>query len=216
MAKIKITAPPKGLKNYLDYLPWLKENFFRDFCAYCFITQTSLQVDHHEPQKMSPNKINNPGNLLPICSACNSRGGKSDYHHKNQKRTKGKDLKFQVINIRKDDFAKLFNISSTGEITPKPGRNHERSLQNIILLKLDRPTLTNYRKRYIDYLEALTLLSSQMRGRGKSAQQAKAAFNKLLPHLVDTALFFYVYDLKLNRVVQRATKGFKKAACIPK
>lgn len=217
MGKIKITNPPSGISHYRDFLPWLLKNFYRDFCAYCIIMQTSLEIDHYEPPKMTPKKEHHHSNLLPICRACNGRGGKSDYHPRHTNRTKGLQHNFDVINVRNDDLGNLFQIENDGRIVPRRGKHFAKAKANILLLKLDRPGLENFRREYLDMRQALLELSAEIGKNTKTSAEAKAKFKRLLPHVADRALFFHIFDFEFNRKITRAMRSrSQRPHCIPK
>lgn len=174
--------------------------------------QTYLEVDHYEPKDMSPGKINSPSNLLPACRSCNGRGGKSDYHPKFANRTKGKNKNFKIIHPVNDDFHLLFDIMNDGSLKPKAGRHYEKAVQNIVMLKLNRPSLNKIRKHYLVILENLNvLLSAKLKGKN-SAQ--KSHVQNLIGVALDFELFYFVFGIKINRAIKRRNSNSIRALSI--
>jgi len=67
---------PQGYANYVDYRPWLRDDFlFR--CAYCLKREQWGQVsfeydiDHFEPRSLRPDLALSYDNLLYACRRCN-------------------------------------------------------------------------------------------------------------------------------------------------
>lgn len=153
---------------------------------------------------MSPDRYHDPANLLPACSGCNGRDGKSDYHPKNKHRTKWKEKKFHVIDVRAHDLAKIFEIYPNGEISPRPGRFYDMAIENILLFKLDRESHVETRKEIFEILHA-TLESMEVSGRQRpfSNPVAKGHLNSLISFIITRSIFFHVFDIRLNRKILR-------------
>lgn len=149
-------GPPPALgpdAQYEDYRPWLEQAFYMRICAYCLIRHPHLHIDHYEPQRYAPSRLHDPANLLLACSSCNGKGGKSDYHPNHSARTRLPKDNFGhlVIDVRADDFARLFEIS-TGEIGARPGPLQERAAWNIVLLNLRREVYDKIRRENLEDL----------------------------------------------------------------
>ena len=185
------------------------DNMHFHFCSYCIVSHEQLEIEHFEPKTMSPKKINDPGNLLLACGKCNGRAGKSDYHPKNKNRTKGKDKRFNVINVRKDNFEKLFELNQqTGELKPLVGSNYEKAINNIVLLNLDRPFLRKMRREYCEMLNTVRQLMAVR----KQDAAIKSYLNKLLSGIEEYELFFFVFLIKFNRNLKRNLSVKRKRA----
>ena len=68
---------PTGYASYKAYLPWLRDEF--DFrCVYCLKREKwgqvtgDFEIDHFEPQKLSPERRADYENLVYACRRCNS------------------------------------------------------------------------------------------------------------------------------------------------
>lgn len=68
---------PTGYSSYQAYLPWLRDEF--DFrCVYCLKREKwgqitgEFEIDHFEPQKISPRRRIDYQNLVYACRRCNS------------------------------------------------------------------------------------------------------------------------------------------------
>ena len=150
-------GPPPALgvdARYEDYRPWLERAFYLRICAYCLIRHPHLHIDHYEPQKYAPLRLHDPTNLLLACSSCNGKSGKSDYHPEHSARTRLPRDTFGhlVMDVRADDFARLFEISAEGEILARPGPFQQRAVWNIVLLNLRREAYDKLRKENLDDL----------------------------------------------------------------
>lgn len=200
MAKLKFSNAPSDLKKYEQFRGWLMDNMHFHFCSYCIVSHEYLEIDHFEPQKMSPKKINDADNLLLACGKCNGKAGKSDYHPKNKYRIKEKNKRFNVINVRKDNFEKLFELNQlTGELKPLVGSNYEKAINNILLLNLDRPFLRKMRREYCEMLNTV----KQLMAVRKEVAATKSYLKKLLVGIEEYELFFFVFGIKFNRNLKR-------------
>lgn len=68
---------PTGYASYKAYIPWLRDEF--DFrCVYCLKREKwgqvtgEFEIDHFEPQKLSPERRADYENLVYACRRCNS------------------------------------------------------------------------------------------------------------------------------------------------
>lgn len=209
MAKLKFSNTAQNLGAYQNYRSWLEKNQYRNICAYCIVDHDRLEIDHYEPQTMINTLGDHPENLLLSCSCCNGRAGKSDYHPKHKGRTRFKKANFKVINPRKDDYSKLFIVDKNGSIQPKNGRNKERAIQNILLLKLDRQYLAEVRKDYFNLLESAGQMQSLLKIQPRNAQ-ARNCLNGILDKLNRIEIFFHVFGIKFNRTIKRSLAGYSR------
>jgi hypothetical protein len=191
MPTLKLTTPPNlgaGAK-YPDYKPWLLGEFFDHICSYCLLRNESVQIDHYEPKTFRPERVDDPLNLLLGCPRCNGRAGKSDYHPDHAKRTRlpADTTGFSVIDVRADDFARLFEVAADGQIRARPGPDKRRANWNIVLLKLD---LVNKERQFnLNLLEACErALHTEM----------EKQLELLLPELTRRALFFQAFGIHVT------------------
>ena len=204
MAKIVLGNAPSQASgnNYRNYRTWLLKYFFDNICSYCLLRDRNLAVDHYEPQQYAPHRTADPSNLLLACSRCNGPGGKSDYHpcHKTRRRLPHDKTGYLVIDVRNDDFAKMFGIRDDGKIYPKAGKNFDRAAWNIALLKLDLPLVTQARRENLQMLlaceRAVDALHNSQRASVHSAVQA--ALQRLLPQLRRQWLLFEVFEIPVS------------------
>jgi uncharacterized protein (TIGR02646 family) len=206
MTTVKLGAPP-SLKGYQDYKPWLLHHFFDHICSYCLLKSDSLEVDHYEPQKYAPRRVDDPTNLLLACSRCNGPSGKWDYHPAHKKRRcRWRDRSgHHLLDVRRDDFALLFEISADGGIRARSGPEEERANWNIALLKLDIKSCVQARAQLQDLKEscedALNLLAGGPDP--KTRASVERMFRKtLLPELARRALFLRVFEIPVSASLQ--------------
>lgn len=194
--KVTLSDPPELAKvsGYGDYDPWLKKNFYFSLCSYCLILDATAQVEHYVPQSFNPDLAEDPTNLLLGCSRCNGPGGKWDYHpdHKKRRRLKSDKTGFLVIDVRADDFGKMYLIGNDGSITAREGDTEDRAKWNITLLKLD--FWKDLRKDVIDLCDGCERLLK--------AGTHEATLEKFLPVLAKQALFLLVFDLPISKALR--------------
>ena len=200
MARISLGNPPNLGPNaqYQDYLPWLKRSFFENMCAYCGLPDPAVEIDHYEPRQYAPHRYHDPTNLLLACSRCNGRGGKSDYHHRHQYRTRLPHDRtgFAVIDVRQENPADLLAIGQDGSIDPRPvNGSTARASWLIVLLKLRRFGRRRRRKELLDLALACELLLQERR---RGNHHAQHALNRLMPQLARRLRFFETFDLSLS------------------
>jgi hypothetical protein len=200
--RLKLMSPPdlgSGAK-YPAYKPWLLENFFDHLCSYCLLRNESVQVDHYEPQGYRPERADDPRNLLLGCPRCNGRAGKSDYHPDHARRTRlpGDRTGFLIIDVRADDFAKLFEVTAQGTIRARPGPDQARAAWNIPLLKLD--LVDQDRKFNMDLLDLCERAAEACEDAGKATLHAEMEkqLELLVPELGRRALFFEVFGIAMT------------------
>ena len=156
MAAVRLSKPPRlpAHAHYSLYRDWLLNNFYDHLCSYCLLQHESLEIEHVEPVQYAPNRKNDPSNLLLACRRCN--GGKSDYHPLlGSRRTRTQDRTgFSVLDVRRDDFTDLYEITQDGRLQPKPGQHYERAIWNVLLLKLDIKFVADKRAECLRILHA--------------------------------------------------------------
>jgi hypothetical protein len=194
-------APDFGpAARYSEYRSWLLKHFFDHICSYCLIRNKAVQVDHYEPKVYAPARINDPSNLLLGCPHCNGRACKSDYHPLHASRTSRRDdtTGFSVIDVRVDDFALLFEVTTDGHIRPRPGPNKDRASWNIALLKLD--FMDDARKSNIKLLRACERAMEGAMDDNNAELRARCEqiLLDLIPELAQRALFFKVFDIRVT------------------
>lgn len=196
MATIELGRPPTlgADAKYEEYRPWLDRAFYLQICAYCLLRNPQLHIDHYEPQKYAPSRLHDPRNLLLGCQACNGRGGKSDYHpnHSTRTRLPGDSTGHLVIDVRVDDFAKLFEVSCEGEICARPGTSQARAEWNIVLLNLQRKVYDTLRKENLETLDAAEKVASCLEsGRAGDTQAVlEELLAKMVTHIARNRPFF--------------------------
>jgi hypothetical protein len=201
VARLEFFPIPKGLegKPYQWYRDWLEINFYEQLCSYCLLQfKQSLQIEHHEPQKYAPDRVNDPSNLLLGCSWCNS--GKKDYHpnHTARNRLPRENRGFTVIDIRAEDFAEIFTLNPDGELSAKPGAQSERVKFNIVdLLRLNIKSYKKMRRRCLEYVETcenLLLLDN-------SNDEIKKVLEVIVRECAERYIFFKAFDVPLSEAL---------------
>lgn len=200
MPVLKLTPPPDvppGTK-YPAYKAWLLEHFFDHLCSYCLLRNEAVQVDHYEPQSYKPERRDDAENLLLGCPRCNGRAGKSDYHPLHTKRTRLPDdtTGFSIIDVRVDDFAKLFEVNAQGGIRARPGPDEKRAAWNIPILKLD--CVDQDRKFNMDLLDVCERALRACEARTAAAPDMEKQLAVLVPELARRALFFVVFGIAVS------------------
>ena len=199
MPRLITSEPPCSLsgKPYSEYRDWLESNFFYHLCSYCLIQHfSSLHIDHFEPRKYAPSRVNDPTNLLLACPKCNS--GKSDYHpnHSGRRRLRNTTPCHRVIDIRRDDFSQIFSLRKCGELTPQPGEYYEIAIFNIsYLLRLNTPERKRIRAKKLDLLsttEEYLLKIPDMHIENTNV------LSILVDECARTFLFYQAFDLKIS------------------
>ena len=217
MARLEMGAPPAPERGgYAQYRPWLDYWFYRFVCAYCGLHDASHAIDHYEPQKYAPGRVDDPTNLLLGCGKCNGRGGKSDYHPLHARRTRLPHDRsgFHVVDPRSESPAALFRVEENGQITARAGAQEDRAIRNIVLLKLNQHQRPARRRELMDLADACErLVGAAARG----DQDAAVILQRLLPHLARRLLFFHLHDLPMSPVLlERAEAlrhGLRSAEC---
>lgn len=204
MARLEFTKAPTGLsgKPYSYYRDWLEVNFYKELCSYCLLNfPSSLHIEHFEPQKYAPRRINDPANLLLGCPWCNS--GKQDYHpnHRTRRRLRTDASGHNVIDIREDDFGELFELRHNGTLLARNGAQKDRAKFNLIrLLRHDTPKYVNYRKKCLEYADACECLI------GDPSNASQNALNILVEECAERYLFFQAFNVpisdKLKELIQ--------------
>lgn len=198
MAVLRLSKPPAlpAHVSYSLYRDWLLYNFYDHVCSYCIVQHESLQVEHWEPIAYAPERERDPSNFLLACPRCNR--GKSDYHpaYVGRRTRKHEKHGFEVIDVRKDDLACMFDLLNSGELRPKPGTQYERALWNALLLKLDVAFVTTKRAECLRVLKVCEGLVSQ------GGQKAEALLKVLIPVCAKQHLLFRVFDVQVSDALQ--------------
>lgn len=148
---------PRGYLRYESYKPWLRDEFlFR--CAYCLCRELwfpdgadSFSADHVRPRSAAPERATEYDNLVYACCSCNS--SKQDH-----------DLGLDPLG---EPLGTHLEVSADGTIrglTP-------RGVELIQVCRLDRPKLTEYRRRLQELLQVLS---------GRASPEAAALFRQYL------------------------------------
>lgn len=223
MSLISLTAPPK-IKNsaYPLFRPWLLNNFYDSHCSYCLRQTSTLQVDHYEPRSFAPDRVNDPGNLLLSCLNCGGPAGKHDYHplHRMRRRRKSESSGFEVIDIRKDNFAEYFKLDpNTGKIDINPrSPDTTKSVKNLALLNLTLVPLTAYRSELLNVLHGLEAITDSLLKRKDRAlyRELKRTLYKNIAYLTKREIFFYVFDIPIRHEIRkRMFRASIRAASLP-
>jgi len=198
MAKLEFESAPAELegRSYKFYREWLNFNFYDQLCAYCLLSfPDSLQIDHYEPQKYAPSKINDPKNLLLACRICNR--GKSDYHpnHSSRVKCKKENHGFSVIDIRNENFSDLFMLKENGELGAKAGSQRDRVKFNII--SLFRLNIKSYKNRRLDCLDYVKCTEGLLAATDES-EQAKKYLKILVKLCAERYSFLKAFDIILT------------------
>lgn len=141
MAELPLSPPPDLGPNakYTDYREWLLDNFYCYICSYCLQQYRNvLQVDHYVPHTFDSTRKHDPDNLLLSCQTCGRQ--KSDYHpaHAKRRRFPFDRTGFTVIDVRREDLARVFVLSNDGSLALHPElADRERAAWNVALLRLD-------------------------------------------------------------------------------
>lgn len=204
MPTIDLGQPPAlgADARYEDYRRWLELAFYLEICAYCLLHQRHLHIDHYEPQKYAPSRLHEPSNLLLGCQACNGRGGKSDYHPHHSARTRLPEDRsgHHVIDVRADDFGKLFGISPDGEIHARPGTSQPRAEWNIVLLNLRRKAYDRVRKENLDTLNTAERVARHLDSGDSGPNQAllEELLSKMVTDLARNCPFFDALGIAIS------------------
>lgn len=153
---------PRGYLDYASYKPWLRDEFgFR--CVYCLTRERwqpdgheSFGADHFNPQSVEPALRNNYNNLFYVCCSCNS----------------ARNLLPLPINPEQEAMSAHLQITSDGFVVAETGAGAEF----ISVCQLNRPWLTDFRRRLLRLLNALS---------ESEAPAAKAALKDLLAYPAD-------------------------------
>ena len=197
----------KSNASYTKYREWLEAIFYFKTCAYCLLQHLHLHVDHYEPQKYAPSRINDPTNLLPACSGCNGPGGKSDYHPNHAKRNRLKNHKsgHALIDVRNDDLSKFYEADDNGALKIVKGPNSARAEWNYTLLDLGRSAYGEARGEYMETLRTAEQTSQALQRRLSRADTA--GLNASLKVSVDYLAKRYRFFEALEVVISPALRG---------
>jgi hypothetical protein len=204
VAEVSFSDPPalSGGAGYEGFRPWLLYNLYANTCAYCLLENESIQIDHYVPQAHAPERANDPTNLLLACPRCNR--GKSDYHplHTARRRLSEDRTGYIVIDVRGEDFARLFEIDeSTGRIRGSQSGQGERAAWNIALLNLDLQCPTKARQLLVEAVRTTEALISE-REAGRATPAAQAALALLEEMLARRWLFVVAYEISASAMVR--------------
>ena len=198
MAAVRLSKPPRlpAHAHYSLYRDWLLNNFYDHLCSYCLLQHESLEIEHVEPVQYAPNRKNDPSNLLLACRRCN--GGKSDYHPLlGSRRTRTQDRTgFSVLDVRRDDFTDLYEITQDGRLQPKPGQHYERAIWNVLLLKLDIKFVADKRAECLRILHACEGLI------GKGGDKSEDLLKVLVPLCAKQGLLLHVFGISVSAALQ--------------
>jgi hypothetical protein len=199
-------GPPPGPRAgmpHAAYKPWLLAALFDHVCAYCVRCDEGVEVDHYEPTSFAPGLVDDPSNLLLACGRCNGPGGKGDYHpaHTMRRRLPKDRSGFHVLDIRRDDFASMFDLDDDGVVHAQDGPQRDRAAWNIVLLKLDRYSAA--RREVIDLKESCEIALNELRDPMKAASHPyfEALLERLLPELARRVLLLVVHDAPISHAL---------------
>lgn len=214
MARLPFGPPPvlADGAHYREYRGWLLRELFEHTCAYCLLTNDSVQIDHYEPVKYAEAREHDPRNLVFGCPTCNGRGGKSDYHPKHAARTRlPRDTTgYLVIDVRAEDFAKLFRIDANGRIAAREGVEADRALWNVVLLKLDRAN--HARGDLLGFLGLCEDAIDRSRTEPELAPKLELILEKLVPFLARRLLLFRAFDVPMSPTLAARLEESRAAA----
>ena len=204
--------PNLGEVRYPAYRPWLDYTFFESICAYCGLLDMGVEIDHFEPKKYAPGRIDDPTNLTLGCARCNGRGGKSDYHPLHHRRTRlpHDQSGFMIVDVRVEDPATLFELQDDGTLTARPGASaavQDRANRNIALLKLNRYARCVRRRELLALRDACELLVAQQ---AQGDVGVAAILRRLLPDLARRLMFFEMYDIPISPRLMGALRVLRK------
>ena len=206
MAWIELSAPPSRPAGgpYQQYKSWLLDNFFNNLCSYCLIQYESLEVDHYEPQEYAPERTNDPTNLLLACRRCNGPAGKWDYHpqYAARRRLPHDNTGFLVLDVRRDNLGALLELDASGELKARQGAHAERTVWNILLLKLDIDFLVSYRKRLFEKLNLCERLLLQLGQKVDKQEQIESVLAVLIADLAEHFLLFHALDIPISTALR--------------
>lgn len=205
--------------RYTNFGNWLHENFFDHLCSYCLTKHSSLNIDHYEPQKYAPDKIDNPDNLLLACQKCNGAGGKSDYHplHSTRRRLPKDRTGHLVLDVRTDNFGELFALdASSGQLRVKPGPTAARAAWNAVtLLNLDLDYLNQYRGRLLEKLLLCEKLIIRLGKQPKKEEpETEACLHILTKELAEQWLFFFAFYIDVSPQLAKRIAHHRPAFCL--
>ena len=204
MATIELGEPPAlpAGSAYGAYKPWLERAFHFRLCSYCLLRSRTLHVDHYEPRKLAPHRIDDPTNLLLACPACNGRAGKSDYHPRHLLRTRlpADRTEHLVIDVRRDDFEELFELDSQGTVRPRGGLQEDRAIWNIALLSLDRQDCNRVRASTLEVLRLAERVSTVLEtgGAGHLEGDLRDVLETYVLALAENLPFLRAFGLELS------------------
>jgi hypothetical protein len=202
VALVEIDAPPDVAADHpAVYRPWLLHAFFEQVCAYCGLPGQVVHLDHVEPQAYAPDRYLDPTNLLPACAECNGPSGKWDYHPQQRARRRLRQDRtgFTVLDPRRDDYARLYEIDAMGHIDARPGVDHERALWNAaVLLRLDRRRAREHRRELQDLRDAAEHLL---------VEGPIERLDRLVDVMARRFLFFELYDLPMSPNLGRLARA---------
>jgi hypothetical protein len=205
MSLVVLGEPPDlGDVAYTEYRPWLLEAFYFRFCSYCLVqSPMAIHIDHYEPRAYAPERIDDPKNLLLACAGCNGRGGKSDYHplHEGRTRVPWDTSGHHVLDVRRDDLARMYEVLPSGEIRARPGPGEDRAVWNAVLLSLDLPSRQVVRGEYLKVLDAAEALLQTLDETTLDA--GEKLLGTLVGFLARRRLFFEVFDVAMSDELRR-------------
>lgn len=205
MSVVVLGQPPNlGAVAYTEYRRWLLERFYFRFCSYCLVqSPTSIHLDHYEPRAYAPQRVDDPTNLLLACASCNGRGGKSDYHplHEGRTRLPWDTSGHHVLDVRRDDLARMYEVLPSGEIRARPGPSRDRAAWNAVLLDLDLPSRQAVRGECLQVLDAAEELLETLDETTREA--GERALATLVDFLARRRLFFEVFDISMSDELRR-------------
>lgn len=202
--------------QYTDYRPWLERVLYLRTCAYCVLRHVHLHTDHFEPRGYAEARIHDPTNLVLGCEGCNGRGGKSDYHPDHASRTRlPRDASgFAVVDIRADDFARLFAVAEDGAITARPGVQSKRAEWNIVLLNLAREPYDTVRAENLETLgiaERVIRRLNSGRGDPRRLGALQEVFDAHVRDLARTLIFFDAFGIPMSPELRARVEAARTA-----
>lgn len=197
MTRLTLTSPPRLPANasYKHYRDWLLFNFYNHLCSYCLLQQEGLQIEHYEPKSFTPQRINDPANLLLACNRCNL--GKSDYHADflSRRRCARETHAHTVIDVRIDDFAVLYGMKEDGALHVNAGPHQSRAEWNALLLRLDLPFPN---KKRADCLRALQLCEKLIVSASPENTESASCIEVLVRYCAEQYLLLKAFDIPIS------------------
>jgi hypothetical protein len=186
------------MSPYSKYREWLLGNQKVQCCAYCWVSKSTGSIDHYEPRSYVPHKKDDSSNLLWACNDCNGLNMKADYHpnHVNRRKHKNEMRGFLIHNIRVEDVAKLFKITSNGELKPRHSTVTQRGTWLRSVFDLDSPNYVELRKSALEYVELLNMLAQNTEQQVRSLKkEQKKEILRQIAFLETNTILLRAFDL---------------------